>query len=654
MNLNQTQSVKSQPSKKTKGRVLIVDDDRNLCKAFSRVIEKKNYDVHLAHTLKEANRLLSFWKFDSILVDIFLGSEDGMQILKQNLNHKFETPVIIMTGDPSLQTATHALRLNAYDYLQKPISSRQLVHSISRAVELNQLKQEKKRVEVENQYYQKNLERMVATRTEKLIESNKRYKLLFANSKDAIYITKPDEKFLAINQAFIDLTNCPIKKLMQGGIKNLFEDPRKYRNFQEVIQQNQYVKDFEFRLKRKDNSVIECLLTANLINDQNKKISGHQGIIRDITSQKKAERQIREQNKFLKNILESLTHPFMVIDATDYSIKIANTAAQKSKILIGSTCHENRHGKDAPCHSEGYRCTINEVIKTGRPFHTEHVRCDTEGEQRKYEIHAFPLFNEEGKIVQVIQYYLDITEKKRLETIAEAANLMDNLGYIFSGIRHEIGNPLNSVKMALSVLFKNIDNYDRETIEEFIHRSLTELSRVEYLLKALKNFSLFESPVVESVSIENFMNNFLGLVQDDFKRKNIIIKSYITPKATWMRVDHRALHHVLLNLMTNSADALTNCSAPQIDIIITRECEWVQIQVSDNGCGISKEKMSYIFNPFFTSKTHGTGLGLVIVKKMVSKMGGSIKLESIKDKGTSVIMTFPEGDPIHDKNLVGD
>ncbi len=82
--------------------------------------------------------------------------------------------------------------------------------------------------------------------------------------------------------------------------------------------------------------------------------------------------------------------------------------------------------------------------------------------------------------------------------------ILENLGYVFSGIRHEIGNPLNSIKMTLSVLLKNIDSFSKEQVKEFIERSLDETSRIEYLLTALKNFSLFETPVIKKERIDEF------------------------------------------------------------------------------------------------------------------------------------------------------
>ncbi len=84
-------------------------------------------------------------------------------------------------------------------------------------------------------------------------------------------------------------------------------------------------------------------------------------------------------------------------------------------------------------------------------------------------------------------YLSDITEKMRLNAIAEAVNTMNNLGYIFSGIRHELGNPINSIKTTISVCKKNLQTYSKETISEFIDRVLSDITRVEILLKDLKN-----------------------------------------------------------------------------------------------------------------------------------------------------------------------
>jgi two-component system, cell cycle sensor histidine kinase and response regulator CckA len=271
----------------------------------------------------------------------------------------------------------------------------------------------------------------------------------------------------------------------------------------------------------------------------------------------------------------------------------------------------------------------------------------TEGEKTLIQIHDRHIIPQCLKIkedsMSRIILLTDITERKRMEAIIEATNLNENLGYIFSGIRHEIGNPVNSIKMALTVLNKNIETYDKATVAEFVDRSLQEVIRIEYLLKALKNFSLFESPDLRRIRLDHFIENFIPLVQDDLKNRSIELRTIIGQGVQWVTTDNRALHHILLNLLTNAADAVEGKESPRIIISISRSPPWVKIKVDDNGSGISESDKKNLFKPFFTSKVNGSGLGLVIVKKMLLKMNGSIAIESDANFGTTVTLTLPEG-----------
>ncbi|RME35227.1 MAG: hypothetical protein D6794_09770, partial [Deltaproteobacteria bacterium] len=102
----------------------------------------------------------------------------------------------------------------------------------------------------------------------------------------------------------------------------------------------------------------------------------------------------------------------------------------------------------------------------------------------------------------------DITHKSRLESIAQAVNTMDNLGFIFSGIRHEIGNPLNSIKMTASVLRRNLEQFSSTTIAEYIDRIYHETLRMEYLLKSLRSFSMFDKVDNRPQSLNHFLGRF--------------------------------------------------------------------------------------------------------------------------------------------------
>ncbi|MFA6148561.1 MAG: HAMP domain-containing sensor histidine kinase [bacterium] len=236
----------------------------------------------------------------------------------------------------------------------------------------------------------------------------------------------------------------------------------------------------------------------------------------------------------------------------------------------------------------------------------------------------------------------DITEKARLESIAETVNTMDNIGYIFMGIRHEIGNPLNSIKMSLSVLKKNVDAFPRATVLEYIDRSLGEILRIEYLLKGLKNFSMFEKLQLQELDLKEFVANFRSLIENDFLMEGISLQIGFSFEPYRVRADARALHQVLLNLLTNASDAVKGRVNPVITIRGGKEKGYATLTVEDNGCGMTADQQKNLFKPFHTVKATGTGLGLVITKKLLTQMEGRIEVTSRENQGTAVTIVLPE------------
>lgn len=235
----------------------------------------------------------------------------------------------------------------------------------------------------------------------------------------------------------------------------------------------------------------------------------------------------------------------------------------------------------------------------------------------------------------------DITERRRLETIAQAINSIDNLGFIFSGIRHEIGNPLNSLKMTLSVLKQNLGRFSEQSIGDYVDRSLADISRVEYLLKSLKSFSIFDAVSLVDVHFGNFMETFLALAERDLKKRGIHLKVGSPFDLSFVRIDPRAMNQVLLNIVANAADALTDQPNGEITITASSRDQIVWLTVGDNGCGISAKQKKHLFQPFNSSKPHGNGLGLVITQKLLTLMGSSIDIESRVDEGTRVTISLP-------------
>jgi C4-dicarboxylate-specific signal transduction histidine kinase len=145
------------------------------------------------------------------------------------------------------------------------------------------------------------------------------------------------------------------------------------------------------------------------------------------------------------------------------------------------------------------------------------------------------------------------------------------------------------------------------------------------------------------MSIPGFVEQFLPLVREDFTKKGIDLDLQLDPGAERIFADPRALQQVLLNILTNASDAVSEKEHPKIELRIFKSGRMIHIETEDNGSGIPEEKMKDLFKPFYTTKTKGTGLGLVIVKKMLTKMKGTIEVKSRRDVGTLVTITLPEG-----------
>jgi PAS domain S-box-containing protein len=296
---------------------------------------------------------------------------------------------------------------------------------------------------------------------------------------------------------------------------------------------------------------------------------------------------------------------------------------------------------DSGKHDEPFYSSMRETMKREGVWTGRLTNKKKDGTLYEEECTYSQVKGPDGEIVNYVFVKRDITEKLRLESIAQAVDTMNNIGYIFSGVRHEIGNPINSIIMTMTLLKAKLDTFDKPTIEKHLDRALENSGKVEYLLRSLRSFNMYEKPELQEVEMAEFLGTFLALVREDFGNKGITIDAELGAEQAY--VDPRVLQQVLLNVFTNAADALKERENPKIMVSASKSGAMVRVLVHDNGCGVPEERLKDLFKPFHTSKSHGTGLGLVIVKKMLAMMNSTITVTSRKDEGTSVEIFIPRG-----------
>jgi PAS domain S-box-containing protein len=235
----------------------------------------------------------------------------------------------------------------------------------------------------------------------------------------------------------------------------------------------------------------------------------------------------------------------------------------------------------------------------------------------------------------------DITEQKRLSQQLIISERLAVVGELVAGVAHEVRNPLFGITTTLSALARELE--DRKTVQPFIDVVMTEVSRLNYLMEQLLEHSrpVRLDPDVSAlrIVIEEVAEEFRAAATE--KGVGLII-DYHDPEGP--RVDRRKMHGVFTNLFENALQHTGR--GGQIRLVSKREpsvSSEVQIEVSDTGAGIALENRHKVFEPFFTTRPNGVGLGLAIVRKTIHDHGGTIGLRSNGDSGTTFVIKLPLG-----------
>jgi len=270
-------------------------------------------------------------------------------------------------------------------------------------------------------------------------------------------------------------------------------------------------------------------------------------------------------------------------------------------------------------------------------FEGETINYRKDGTEFLIQWYVVPLLDERGRTTHYLAVQRDVTEERRLTAIAAGVNLAENLGYAIAGIRHELANPINAIKLSLLALERRIARgATAEEMAELTGRMLGDVERVEYLLGALKHYGAMEHAVLEPVAIDEFLRGMADLVREELERRDQSIELALGAGAAEAKADPRALHQVMFNLITNAADAAGGQRTSRVLLRSVATESRVRIVVEDDGPGMTPAELARLGQPFFTTKQRGTGLGLSIVRRLVSAMRGLLEIESESGRGTRV------------------
>jgi PAS domain S-box-containing protein len=341
----------------------------------------------------------------------------------------------------------------------------------------------------------------------------------------------------------------------------------------------------------------------------------------------------------LRHAVENTNEAFVTIDE-NHKVLFFNKAAEE----IFGYSREEIIGHDldvvmTPSCSRNHRKAVTHYVKTRIPggigHESEIMATRKNGDTFPASI-SFSVTEVGGKLF-FTGIVRDMSETRALQEQIMRSERLAALGQLVAEITHEIKNPLMMIGGFSRQLIQTID--DKKHLQK-LNIITEEVGRLEKLLADLREFYLPKAVTSEAVNIKELLQEICYMVKKDCEEKNIRTELDIDEKALLVAGDKGRLEQVFLNLVKNSIEAMGNKGTISIQTRLSGDR--VEITVADDGCGIPEKDNDKIFSPFYTTKSHGTGLGLGISKRIIDEHeGSSLSVKSEEGKGTTFKIILP-------------
>jgi len=313
--------------------------------------------------------------------------------------------------------------------------------------------------------------------------------------------------------------------------------------------------------------------------------------------------------------------------------------------LPGSSCRELFHPelKSAP-----HACPVERAL-TGERVQISLASPSAEGIDRYFDVTATPIEDSKGEQNRVLIFMRDVTEKRLHEMQLIQAEKLSSIGVLAAGVAHEINNPLSSVAGYAEALLRRF-NEDRSLPEDprlddfpkYLQVIIRESYRCKGIIDSLLSFSRKSDGSIGNININDVLKEVLELVRYKSRYEKIEVMTNLQDNIPDVIGDPSGIRQVCMNLLLNAHQAIHGAGIVEISTSMNKK-SMVLFEIRDTGCGISKDAIDQIWDPFYTTKDvgKGLGLGLAVTYNIVKRLGGDISVESQVGKGSKFSVRMP-------------
>ncbi len=621
-----------------KDTILIVDDQPVNLKILLSFLQEQDFELHILQSGIQALALLEETVPDIILLDVMMPGLDGFETCRRvKADERFvDIPVIFMTALDTVEDKVTGFKAGGVDYITKPFQQIEVLIRINTHINLR-----------------KKAQKLKETQEELLLQKNK-LEALIHSIPDPIYIKNVENKYIGCNQAFEKVAGRTEQDVVGQEDTAVFS-PEVAASFRtkdkEMLTVGEAQRTEEqIPVPYGENLFFDIWKTPYIGPDG--KLLGLIGICRNINELKQAQQEAEEERERLSVTLQSIGDGVITTDVEGKVVFINRAAEQltgwdnadavgKSSGEIFRIFAEKAGGKSLD--------PIAKILRAGKrlDLSRDAVLEDKSGRKLSIADSGAPIRDRENQVIGVVIIFRDITREKKMDKERVKIRKLESVGILAGGIAHDFNNLLSAILGNIELASSGVAKESK--VWSLLADAQKATERATKLTYQLLTFSKGGEPIKEKTSLPDLISesaNFVlhgSLVSCEFS---------FADNLRTIHADSGQISQVVQNIILNAKDAMPHGGQILVEcrnvddlasglLLRRHKGIFVQIAIQDTGVGISQEIMESIFDPYFTTKKEGNGLGLAICHSIIKKHGGHITVHSEPQQGTTFSIYLP-------------
>ena len=648
----------------TDERLLLVDDEPGIRQILTLSLSDLGYTVAAAENGHQALQRLESFAPSIVLTDIKMPGMDGIELLSRIKERAPDEEVVMLSGHGDLDLAIQSLQGGAVDFVTKPVKDDILQIALGRAKERLANRRERRQ-------HMEDLERLVEEKTSRVLELERQMavgetvqSLTAVMSEMAQDVAKTEDdpdggpaffndlpcyvavhnrylEIVAVNEMYCqrlgDLTGKPSWEAYIGR-----EDESNACPVYMALKTGKGQKSQE-TLRAADGSEIPVVVHTAPIPGKDGTPDMVLEFSVDTTEVRKLQDELKSARQKYQDIFDA-SPAFISVHDAHFNIVETNRLFQEAfGDALGKPCYQVYKHRQRPCS----QCLVHKTIKDGQSHELETVVTSQQGRQYTVLIRTSPIYNDSGKIVQVMEMATDITQLRKLQ------DHLTSLGLMLGSMSHGIKGLLTALDGGVYKVDSGLARGDMVKVQTGWEAVTSKLDRIKKMVLDILYYAKSRALTRQSLEVGAFAKDLEMIVRPKAENAGVDFNLTVQPGAGAFEVDETALASALVNILENGVEACaSDTSKPShtVDFTVSGDAGTIRFAMADNGMGMDAETREKLFTLFYSSKgSQGTGLGMFIANQVVEEHGGQISVQSEPGTGTAITVSVPRFAPAEEK-----